>query len=259
MRMLGNTCWSGCFSFRLLVSVLIGFHLGTSVTQGEIFMRVDGVVGGSNDKNHEGWIVVEHVQQSHVATGMPEVPLSAIVAVRKQLDQSSPKLAEAATRGHVFAEVELEFIRTERETHRYFNLKLQNVSVLSHRVDVKSTNDSFEYVVFLFERIDWAYVERHDSGKPLANHKAYWDLVRNVGDSETERLAFVVRATQSPGAGLRMEWMAEEGRTYELRATSDLGGTFEPVQEIPPGDPGKRTLDLPTTKPFSFYYLTEKE
>ena len=250
---------NGFTFFRALCILSIGLVVGTCPTLGEIFMRIDGVDGSSNAMDHESWIVVEHIGQSHIATGIAETSISAIVGVRKHIDAASPKLAEAAVNGQVFPEVDFEFTRSEGAFHRYFHVKLQNVSVLNHRVDVQSSGQSYEYASLLFEQIEWTYTERHTNDQPLANHKAYWDLIRNVGGWETERLAFVVRAKQSPDEGLRMEWMAEEGRTYELRATSDLGGTFESIQEIPPGEPGKRTLDLPTSKPFTFYYLTEKE
>jgi len=239
--------WSGLIALALLV--------GSG--EAAIFVRLDGAPGDSVDADHQGWIDVHGVQQSHGPPGSRVFSHGGFLLMRKRLDKSSPKLAEAAIQSSSFPELEMEFARSEGVSSRFFHVSLRDVSVFNYRAEAGADGPSEETVILLFDWAEWTYVEADTAGRPLATHKAYWDFVRNVGGSETEKLGFVVPATHAPGEGLRIEWEAEAGRAYELLGTTDLSQPFQPVQSISPGAAGTRTLELPSTGSFGFYYLTE--
>lgn len=222
-----------------------------------IFLRVDGVPGEATDPDHPGWIELQSVQQSLGAQGPAGSSAWGSVLVNKRPDKASPKLAEAAASGRVLAGMELEFTRMEGGQLRFFRVTMRDVSVTTFRSESRVEGESFELVALLFQWVEWTYLETDGEGRSLVNHKAYWDFVRNVGGGGTEKLGFVVEATQTTDGGLELEWEAEEGRTYRLMGATDLGQAFEPVQDILAESGGRRTFQLPTTGSFGFYYLTE--
>jgi type VI secretion system secreted protein Hcp len=242
--------WNGRSLFGLLV--FLAFNPGPA--EAAIFMRLEGVLGESTEAGHQGWIELSSFYQHNAAV---EGGIVGSGQLTKRMDKSSPKLAEGLALGRVFPELELEVARTEGETRRLFRLVLRNVEIFSYRMWGAGESPGTEHVAFLFEWAEWTYVEMDGSGRPLANHKAQWDFLRNAGGSGTERVGFVVRATQSPGEVPRLEWEAEEGRVYHLMGAMNLNEPFQLVQEIPPGNPGMRSLEMPSVNRFGFYYLTE--
>lgn len=251
----GNgVCSSGCWFGALLALTLLAGN-----AEAAIFMRLDGVPGGSLDADHEGWIEVERIQHSLAPplVGIEGPAANGLMAITKSLDKSSPKLAQATASGTTFPVMEVEFTRTEGGSQVFFHIRLQNVFVYFFRAEGRTDEVSSEIVAFFFEGLEWTYVEADTSGRPLVNHKMYWDYLRGEGGVETDKVGFVVQATQTAGEGLQLEWEAEEGRTYRLMRATDLGQGFEPVQDVLAETGGKRTLQLPATGSFGFYYLTE--
>lgn len=230
-----------------------------SALHAAIFMRLDGVPGDSRDKDHAGWIEVESIQHSLAPPGLSISGPAAngLMAVTKSLDKASPALARGMALNTTFPEMELEFTREEEESLRFFHVKLKNVVIHYFRSEGHSDATSYELVSFLFEGLEWTYVEADSANRPLVNHKFFWDYLRGAGGTETEKVGFVVQATQSPGEGLQLKWQADAGRVYRLMGTADLGQPFQPIQDIPAGDSGNRTLVLPAVQSLQFFYLTE--
>jgi len=108
------------------------------------YIKFEGIDGEAQDKEHEGWSEIvsfsQGISQPGGATGTTrrrgDVVLEEIVVV-KQLDKSSPKLAESICKGQVFPKVEIHLTGpSEGSTCQgtFYVYELQNVMITSYKV-----------------------------------------------------------------------------------------------------------------------------
>jgi len=228
-------------------------------THAALFLRIEGIPGEATDPDHEDWINLlgfsQPIQSPVIST---KSPATADFQVRKELDKSSPKLAEALAKGMIIPEVELEYGHRGDSFLRFYHVVLRNVLIHRYEVDSVEGAQPVESLGFDFEKAEWTYLEVDATGKPLGSHQAYWDFVRNEGGSGTERLGFAAKAVYTPGEPLRIRWQAEDGRAYQVLRTTRLGDSFQPYQDIEAGGAGERFIDLPVGGRFEFFILREQ-
>jgi len=166
----------------------------TSVGRGtsNIFMRIAGVNGESQDQDHKDWIDVASFQQAHAAppletsgsTRLGPVVFENLVVV-KPLDKASPRLAEAVCKGTVFPEVEIHVTGTYDGSTRpagYLRYRLTNVLVVSYNIRASGQSDSppMEEVTFNFAEITVTYTQTNSSGVPLGDVEYHWRVDTGV-------------------------------------------------------------------------------
>ena len=144
------------------------------------FLKFDGVDGESKDANHDKWIDVLSFSQTitreessaGAARQRADVVFGDVVVV-KELDKSSPKLAESMFMGKVFPKVE---IHVASNVGTYFAYELTNVMVTSYSISGDADDRPTEEVAFNFEEIKMIYTEMDSEGKSKGKVEASWKV-----------------------------------------------------------------------------------
>jgi type VI secretion system secreted protein Hcp len=160
----------------------------------DCFCKIDGIDGESTDSKHQKWIEV-----LSFSNGMSQ-PVSAVqssvggatsarvnmqdFSIVKQIDISSPKLAEACCTGKHFPKITIELCRAGGDKLKYMEYKLTNAiisSVSSGGTPGGPEDVPSESVSFNFGKIEWAYTQqKRADGAGGGNASAGWDLEKNV-------------------------------------------------------------------------------
>ena len=181
-------------------------------THSSAYVKFEGIDGESKDTVHENWSeIVSFNQGIHKpgggATGTTrstgEVIFDDIVII-KQVDKSSPKLAEAICKGKVFTKVEIHLTGpSEGSTCQgtFYAYELKNVMITSYTVSgsnplayalvalapeitmpstgpfiVQAVDAPLEEVALNFEEIKVTYTECDSSGKSKGNIEYSWKV-----------------------------------------------------------------------------------
>lgn len=152
-----------------------------------LFIKFDGIDGECNDKDHKNWSdLLSFSWGLHKAgagaTGQTRrrgVVTVEDVVVTKEVDKSSPKLAEAVCSGKVFPKVELHDTASYGETRATFlKYELKNVLVSSHNLAAAGGGDAVptETVSLNFEEVKQTYVEYDAKGGKKGNVEMTWKV-----------------------------------------------------------------------------------
>jgi type VI secretion system secreted protein Hcp len=101
------------------------------------------------------------------------------VAISKEYDKSSPKLAEAMLSGKVFPKVEIHDTATYGEGRATFlKYELKNVMVSSHNISAAGGGDAVphENMSLNFEEVKKTYVEYDEKGGKKGNVEMTWKV-----------------------------------------------------------------------------------
>ena len=155
------------------------------------FIRFDGVDGECQDKDHKNWSpILTFSQGLHKpggsATGSTRRRGDVILddlGISKELDKSSPKLAEAVTQGKVFPKVEIHVTASYDQSGAgrvtYYAYELKNVQVTSYRVGGMVQTDGSQITEELslnFEAIKVTYTEYDSKGARKGNIEYSWKV-----------------------------------------------------------------------------------
>ena len=164
---------SFCVRTTLIFSGVL--WLCASWASAAIYLKFEGVEGESVDAQHLDWIDVLSVDWGFAMTGAPPVSAHAELVCTKELDKSSPKLAESVCNGTVYDVVDIDFTRTVRGSAEiYSHYRLYNCTVGSIRTHISGTNAPRETISLNYERIEWEYLRLDPaSGAPLGRHAIY--------------------------------------------------------------------------------------
>lgn len=157
-----------------------------------IYIKFDGVDGESQDRDHKDWIELLSFSQGQYLSVSSGAPGGAAVgrlvfeefALKKTLDKSSPKLAEACCKGTVFPNVQLHLARPSSGGTQatYYTYEMKNVIVTSYHID-GSTQEPVptESVSLNFEEIKVTYTKFDAAGRPEGTVQYGWNVKRNEG------------------------------------------------------------------------------
>lgn len=150
------------------------------------YIKFDGIDGEFQDKDHKNWSVIESFSQVLHKTGGGKSGSSRRggdvqfedVHVAKEVDKSSPKLAEAVAKGKVFAKVEIHVTASYTDQGRvtYYAYELKNVQVTSYQVGGSPENRPNEQLSLNFEEIKCTYTEMDNAGKKKGNVEYTWKV-----------------------------------------------------------------------------------
>ena len=174
--------------FTLLLNALAAGTLMLAA-QGAAYIKFDGVDGECKDKDHKGWSdLVSFSQAVHKpgggATGQSRRRGAAVhedIVCVKELDKSSPKIAESVMTGRVFPSLTVNFTRdTDQGRVTYYRYELTNVLVTSYSVKIQvdeAGNDvPVEQFSLNFEEIKVTYTENDDAGRKKGNVEYSWKV-----------------------------------------------------------------------------------
>jgi type VI secretion system secreted protein Hcp len=121
------------------------------------YLKFDGIDGESTDKDHKGWIDIESFSQTinrdgdSTGTRSRGAAILGDIVVAKELDKSSPKLAESVLIGNVFPKVEIHLTSSAGAT--YYAYELTNVMVTSYSISGDADQIPMEEFSLNFEKL----------------------------------------------------------------------------------------------------------
>jgi type VI secretion system Hcp family effector len=102
------------------------------------------------------------------------------IACVKELDKSSPKLAEAVCKGKVFPKVEIHLTASYTNAGRqtYYAYELKNVLVTSYNISGEGQAEAVPTETFSlnFEEVKVTYTECDNTGKKKGNVEYQWKV-----------------------------------------------------------------------------------
>jgi type VI secretion system secreted protein Hcp len=150
------------------------------------YIKFDGIDGEVMDKDHKNWCLVSSFSQVLHKTGGGKTGSTRRggdvqfedVHVDKEVDKSSPKLAEAVAKGKVFAKVEIDITASYTDAARvtYYRYELKNVQVTSYQVGGSPEQRPHESLSLNFEEIKVTYTEMDNAGKKKGNIEYSWKV-----------------------------------------------------------------------------------
>jgi type VI secretion system secreted protein Hcp len=161
--------------------LLIGSGFAISDAYGAGYIKFDGVDGESTDKDHKDWIILLSFSQGtgmqeDSATTRDQYEVSDIIVV-KELDKSSPKLAESIAKGKVFPKVEIH-LDSGKET--YYAYELTNVMITSYSISWTGNDVPTEEFSLIYEEITFT----ETSPEPPKAEIAIKEPVKETMDNE---------------------------------------------------------------------------
>ena len=158
----------------------------------DAFLKIDGVNGESTDSKHQNEI--ELMAYSWGASQAITGTVSSVgniagqrvnmdeLSVSKQLDSTSPLLAQHCAEGKVFPSAKLTLCRAGGKKEKYMEYKLTNAMIASVNVGGSSQGDGgvpTEEVGIAFTKIEMTYTKIGPNGTPQGNTTGSWDLAKN--------------------------------------------------------------------------------
>ncbi|MCH8042097.1 MAG: type VI secretion system tube protein Hcp [Planctomycetes bacterium] len=152
------------------------------------YIKFDGISGESKDKDHADWSDLASFGQAlHQpgggATGATRRRGDVILddlTCSKELDKSSPKIAEAVCNGKVFPKVEIHLTASITDAGRvtYYAYELTNVCVTSYNISGSGQSDDVPMEDFSlnYEEIKVTYTENDSKGKKKGNVEYTWKV-----------------------------------------------------------------------------------
>jgi type VI secretion system secreted protein Hcp len=151
------------------------------------FIKFDGVDGEAQDSEHKAWSDLvslnQEIYKPSAGTGPTRRRGDAVledIQVAKELDKSSPKLAEAVCKGKVFPKVDIHFTASYTDSGRttYYAYELKNVSVSSYSVSGAGSSEDVpvESLSLNFEEIKVTYTETDATGSKKGNVEYQWKV-----------------------------------------------------------------------------------
>ncbi len=151
------------------------------------YIKFDGVEGEAQDKDHKGWSDLASFNQAMhkpgVGTGATRRRGDVIledIAIVKEIDKASPKLAESVCKGKVFPKVEIHVTASYTDSGRvtYYAYELKNVQVVSYNISGSGQAEEVpvEDVTLNFEEIKVTYTEHDNAGKTKGNIEYSWKV-----------------------------------------------------------------------------------
>lgn len=152
------------------------------------YVKFDGVIGSSSNKDHLGWCVAASVRLGSQNTHVTNPSGRGTNAGRLRLediqiglinDAGFPKLAEAAVKGTVFSKVVIHgtaFFKAIEEV--YLELEMKNVLIASYQVGVLDNNRATDdmSMSLSFERYKTVYHQFDNQGKRQGDVEYAWNL-----------------------------------------------------------------------------------
>jgi type VI secretion system secreted protein Hcp len=149
------------------------------------YIKFEGVDGESQDKDHLGWSDVlsfdQVIHSPASGTSMTRTRESAIledIRVVKELDKSSPKLAEAICKGVVYPTVQIHLVKaySSGPSIVYYAYELKNALVTSYVVGGATGGIPTEEISLAFEEIKVTYTEVDSTGSSKGNIEYTWKV-----------------------------------------------------------------------------------
>ena len=166
---------------------LVDVRPPTNIRAVDMFIKFDGIDGEAKDDKHQSWSDLLSFDQGQArpdaGSGSSRQRGDVIfddVVVVKELDKSSPKIAEAVAKGKFFPKVEIEVTASYDDKGRvtYYAYELKNVQVVSYNISGQGQSEDVpvEQFALNFEEIKVTYTELDEKGNSKGNIEYSWKV-----------------------------------------------------------------------------------
>jgi len=155
----------------------------------DTYMKLAGIDGDSTDEKHPKWIELLSYSVGHSlpmdgtkskGTRSSGKAMFQDFTVSKQMDSTSPQLADHCARGQHIADITIELCRATGDKTVYMKYVLKDVVISSYSVSGSSGGgEPTETVSFDYSEIHWVYTPADVKGKKAADMKKGWSLAEN--------------------------------------------------------------------------------
>lgn len=256
--------WRNFIGASLLVLCLPGAALGSGNWSG--FLRLDGVIGESQDTNHAGWMDVSTVGAGNITNsnpaslpGVPGGPTQGAICFLKQVDKASPAMKLDCAQGALIPSGNLDLTGNGTTQIQFFHLDLTNVYVssVSQTGAASAEERPQEEVCLLAQIISWHYTQfSADRGLPANYINSFWDFQNNSGASGTNNPVFMATGIRQAG-GVELSWQATAGKRYCIYAVTRLDAPFSPLAVVTAAATGPMNNTQPLTGNAMFFIVEE--
>ena len=164
-------------SICTLSLVLVGL---SNYANAAAYIKFDGIDGEATDRGHDSWInvlsishsITRNADSSATARSTGAASFSDL-SVTKELDKSSPKLAEAISTGRVIPKVVFDLTSS---SGTYLKYELKNVMITSYSMSGSADDVPMEELSLNFEEIKMTYTEYGADGKSKGNVEYSWKV-----------------------------------------------------------------------------------
>jgi type VI secretion system secreted protein Hcp len=160
-----------------------------SIAYSATYLRIPGIPGEAQDKDHKDWIDVLSWSWQMSATylgltggGIDSSIVRPLIIV-KAIDKASPLISFALLNGSIFADADLVVTasytdagRVEYLRIRMWNLKFVNVSPTG---DAGADGPPIESVAMAFSKVCYKYTKLGPTGQNLGTIEKCWDIAGN--------------------------------------------------------------------------------
>lgn len=154
----------------------------------DLFLRIDGITGESQDANHKGWINIDSftwgaVQPGAMSTGggggAGKVQYRDL-SIQTSIDKATPAILRYTSNGKHISKVELSACKAGGSQVEYFRITLEDVLITSVSYNGASRKDSIGMTYqFQAAKISQQYWEQSTSGGKGAESAAKWNIKEN--------------------------------------------------------------------------------
>ncbi len=159
----------------------------------DIYVKFTGpdLKGESTDVDHKDWIEIEswkhEIRQPKSATASTSGGHTAErcehddMILLKAMDVTSPQIYEAASGGTTFAEVTLDFMRSDGDDKRvkYMEIKLKNVIFSKVSPTTNDEGAPTETIALKYAAVEWKYTKQQIAGGQGGITQGAWSLAKN--------------------------------------------------------------------------------
>jgi type VI secretion system secreted protein Hcp len=155
----------------------------------DMYMKLQGIDGDSTDEKHAKWIELISFGVGHSlpmdgtkskGTRSAGKAVFSDFSVAKQMDSTSPQIADHVARGQHIPEVTIELCRATGEKSVYMKYVLKDVVISSYSTGASNGGgEPTESLSFDYSEIHWVYTPADVKGKKAADMKKGWSLAEN--------------------------------------------------------------------------------
>lgn len=154
----------------------------------DMFLRIDGIQGESQNDKHKGWVDIESyswgaVQSTNLALGsgggVGKVQYKDLT-VTANLDKATPAISHFLSSGKHIPKVELSLCKAGGQQMEYYRITLEN-AMLTHVMHNAFHNSDSPKISYQFqaEQVKQSYWEQTTSGGKGAETQSGWNIKQN--------------------------------------------------------------------------------
>jgi len=158
----------------------------------DMFIKIDGIEGEAEDKQHSDWIDVlsiawgptgtpvratttvranTRVRQDGAQRKRPGRVKYGDVTLKKAYDASSASLAEACANGKHIPKLVLEWTTTDGDGSKYVRLEMEDVIISSYSIDATDGDRPTESISLNFAKVKSKYIPQEERGQAASSWK----------------------------------------------------------------------------------------